>query len=274
MIVALGLKVKDRKNLHFYKMEAKSKHYLERMGVFRLLNLDSEMKINEHEEAGRFIPVSVIKNSQQLGDFIKNMIPMLHKSSEESRAIEYVMSELVRNVIEHSYSEDGAIVCAQYYKSCNKIRIGVVDSGVGIKNSLNNYHPKDDMAALALALQPGITGTTKKIGGTEQNAGAGLFFIKSLIKLSRDFFMIYSGNAMYKLLKTPKGQTVKFISDPLKDHYSNESDLPNWDGTVVAIDLCLDGDIDFNNFLDKINQVYSKNRKSLNKRRYKRPKFI
>jgi len=274
MIVSLGLKLKDKDNLHFNKMEAKSKHYLERMGVFKLLNLNSEMKIKEHEESGRFIPVTVIKSSQQLSDFIKNMIPLLHKNAEESRAIEYVISELVRNVLEHSSSKEGAIVCAQYYKSCNKIRIGVVDSGIGIKQSLRNYHPKDDMKALALALQPGITGTTKRIGGTEQNAGAGLFFIKSLVKLSRDFFMIYSGKAMYKLLKTPKDQGVKFLSDPLKDHYSNETNLSNWPGTVVAIDLCLDEDIDFNNFLDKINQVYSKTRRLLNKKRYKGPKFI
>jgi hypothetical protein len=42
-----------------------------------------------------------------------------------------------------------------------------------------------DAAALRLALQPGITGTTHRIGGTEFNAGAGLFFTKSIASLSR-----------------------------------------------------------------------------------------
>ncbi|MEN7981884.1 MAG: ATP-binding protein [Nanoarchaeota archaeon] len=273
IIVALGLKLKNKKNLHFNKMEAKSKHYLERMGVFKLLNLNSEMSINKHEESGRFIPIQLIKNSNQLENFIRDMIPLLHKP-DKLKSIEYVISELVRNVLEHSYSKEGAIICAQYYPKCNKIRIGVVDIGIGIKKSLNNYNPKTNLEALSLALQPGITGTTKKIGGSEQNAGAGLFFIKSLIKLSRNYFLIYSGDSMYKLLKTPKKQTIKFISDPLKDHYSVEENLPNWNGTIVAIDLCLNENIDFNNFLDKIKAVYSKTRKELNKKRYKRPKFI
>ncbi len=274
MIVALGLKLKDKKNLHFNKMEAKSKHYLERMGVFRLLNLDSEMNIKKHEESGKLIPIQIIKSSNQLEEFIRNLIPLLHRP-DKSQSIEYVISELVRNVLEHSYSEKGAIVCAQYYPKQNKIRIGVVDIGIGIKKSLsNNYCPKNDLEAISLALQPGITGTTRRIGGSEQNAGAGLFFIKSLIKLSKDFFLIYSGNSMYKLLKTPKNQTIKFVSNPMNDHHSVEEDLPNWKGTVVAIDLCLNEDIDFDNFLDKIRAVYSKTRKELNKKRYRRPKFI
>jgi anti-sigma regulatory factor (Ser/Thr protein kinase) len=273
IIVAMGLRLKDKKNLHFNKMEAKSRHYLERMGVFRLLNLDSKMNINEHEESGRFIPIQIIKSSKQLEEFIRNMIPLLHRP-DKSQSIEYVISELVRNVLEHSYSENGAIVCAQYYTQQNKIRIGVVDIGIGIKSSLKNYTPKNDLQAISLALQPGITGTTTKIGGSEQNAGAGLFFIKSLIKLSREFFLIYSGDSMYKLLKTPKNQTIKFISDPLKDHYSSEDNLPYWNGTVVAIDLCLDEEINFDNFLDMIREVYSKSRKELNKKRYKKPRFI
>ncbi|MCA9485242.1 MAG: hypothetical protein KC506_00150 [Nanoarchaeota archaeon] len=273
MIVALGLKLKDKNNLHFNKMEAKSKHYLERMGLFRLLNLNSEMKIKKREESGRFIPIQIIKSSDELENFIRNMIPLLHRP-DKSQSIEYVISELVRNVLEHSYSDKGAIVCAQYYPKGNKIRIGVVDVGIGIKKSLNNYSPRTDLEAISLALQPGITGTTKRLGGSEQNAGAGLFFIKSLIKLSRDYFLIYSGDSMYKLLKTPKRQSVKFTSSPLNDHHSKEEGLPYWRGTVVAIDLCLNEDIDFDNFLDMIRAVYSKTRKELNKKRYKKPKFI
>ena len=106
------------------------------------------------------------------------------------------------------------------------------------------------------------------------NAGAGLFFIKSLAKTSRDFFMIYSGKAMYKLLKNPKNKQIKLIADPLKDHYSFDDKLPNWNGTVVAIDLCLDDTIDFTKLLGSIRKVYSEGKKKLIKERYRRPKFI
>jgi len=203
------------------------------------------------------------------------MIPLLHLKPEQSEPIKYIISELVRNVLEHASSHHGAIVCAQYYKKSNTIRIGVVDIGVGIKKTLEKYHnPKDDFEAISLALTPGITGTTNRIGGTERNAGAGLFFIKSLAKINRDFFVIYSGNAMYKLLKNKKKEEIKLVSNPLYDHYSSKKTLPFWEGTVVAIDLCLNETIEFNKLLDLIRKVYTENKKEQNKLKYKRPRFI
>ena len=187
----------------------------------------------------------------------------------------YILSEIIRNTLDHSGSKNGAMVCAQYYKKSNTIRIGVVDVGVGIRNTIGRIHPaKNDLEALKLALTPGITGTTRKIGGTEENAGAGLFFIKSLAKFSRDFFMIYSGKAIYKLLKTPKNKQIKLFADPNQDHFSFDENLPYWKGTVVAIDLCLDGNLDFDSLLELIRNVYRKGRKVQIKKRYKRPKFV
>lgn len=276
MVAALGLFIRKKDaTLSFEKMEATSKHYFERMGLFKLLNLNSEIKITSHESTGRFIPLQRITNSSQLDEFIRDMIPLLHLKAEQAEPIKYIVSELVRNVFEHASSSDGAIVCAQYYKKSNTIRIGVVDTGVGIRKTLERFHhPKSDLDALRLALTPGITGTTAKIGGTATNAGAGLFFIKSLAKISRDFFMIYSGNAMYKLLKNPKNRAIKLISDPLKDHFSFDEELPFWKGTVVAIDLCLNNTINFNELLEQIRKVYSDGRKEQNKLKYKKAQFI
>lgn len=276
MIAALGLFAKKQDAvLSFEKMEAKSKHYFERMGLFNLIRLKSGMKITSHESIGRFIPLQKISTSVQLEEFIKEMVPLLHLKPKQADSIKYIISELVRNVLEHASAEDGAIVCAQYYKKSNTIRISVVDTGVGIRYTLDRfYHPKNDLEALSLALTPGITGTTTKVGGTETNAGAGLFFIKSLAKISRDFFMIYSGRAMYKLLKNPKSKTIKLIPDPLKDHFSYDENLPFWRGTVVAIDLCLNETVNFNDLLEQIRKVYREGRKEQNKIKYKKPQFI
>jgi len=125
-----------------------------------------------------------------------------------------------------------------------------------------------------LALTPGITGTTTRIGGTERNAGAGLFFIKSLAKISRDFFMIYSGEAMYKLLKTNKNKEIKLIPKPDKDHYSSKNNLPSWHGVAIGIDICLNNTINFNELLEQIREVYSQGKKEENKLKYKKPRFI
>lgn len=276
MVASLGLKMrKEGKRINFEKPTATSKHYFERMGLFKLLKLDSQMNITEHDPSGRFITLQVIKDSKQLDEFITDMVPLLHSEPEKVEPIRYVIFELVRNVLEHASSEEGAIICAQYYQKSNTIRIGVVDNGMGIRKSMGrSYSTKTDMEAIVLALTPGITGTTRKIGGNEENAGAGLFFIKSLAKVNRDFFVVYSGNGMYKLLKNPKGKEIKLVSDPLRDHSSHGNNYSYWQGTVVGIDLCLDDHADFKGLLDSIRGVYRKARKQKIKERYKQPKFI
>ncbi|MBI2045112.1 hypothetical protein HYT23_03570 [Candidatus Pacearchaeota archaeon] len=276
MVCAIGLKMRrEGKEIKFYKPTAISKHYFERMGLFKILGLESEIKIREHESAGRFVTIQVIKDSKQLDRFITEMVPLLHSEPKKVEPIRYIIFELVRNVFEHANSDDGAIVCAQYYKKSNTIRIGVADCGIGVKKSISqSYSPKTDIEAILLALTPGITGTTTKIGGTESNAGAGLFFIKSLAKVDRDFFMIYSGEGMYKLLKNPKHKGVRLVADPIKDHASYNNNYPDWSGTVVGIDLCLDEHADFNALLDLIRDFYQKARKQKIKEKYKHPRFV
>src|SRR3989338_6269385 len=181
MITALGLTIKNSSNIHCEKFEAKSRHYLVRMGLFKILNLLSDINVVEHEAAGRFIPITQIRTSTELTKFISEMIPLLHLEPEQAKTIGYIVSELVRNVIEHAKTDKGAILCAQYYKKSNSIRIGIADTGVGIRATINqSYRAETDLEAIQLALRPGITGTTRREGCTAQNAGAGLFFIKSI----------------------------------------------------------------------------------------------
>jgi anti-sigma regulatory factor (Ser/Thr protein kinase) len=272
---ALGLKIKPE-NISCERMEAKSKHYLQRMGLFKLLNIKAEKSITEHEPAGRFIPLTRITNSSELTRVITDIIPLLHLDQEQTDSIRYVVSELVRNVLEHSESEQGAIVSAQYYKKSNTIRIGIVDTGVGIKKTINNAYPaKTHLEAIQLALMPGITGTTQRIGGTEYNAGAGLFFIKSIAQVNREFFMIYSGNAIYKLLKSKPGSNrITLHGDPFQDRHSKGEDYPYWEGTAVGIDISLDKTKGFSILLDLIRDTYIKTIKERKKERYRKPRFI
>lgn len=273
MIAALGLKMKSG-NITFKKLEARSKHYLERMRLFDFLHAKSGISIKEHEAAGRFVPLTQIKDSAELTKFITEVTPLLHLEPKHAEPIRYIMSELIRNVLEHSLSPQGALVCAQYYKKSNIIRVGIVDTGIGIWQSINqSYNPKNDLEAIRLALTPGITGTTKRIGGTEQNAGAGLFFIKSIAYVNSDFFVIYSGNALYKLLKR-KNKKIQLHADPFKDRHSKRDDLPVWNGTVVGIDLSLDSTQEFVLLLKLLNQTLREAIKERKKATYKKPQFI
>jgi anti-sigma regulatory factor (Ser/Thr protein kinase) len=193
MLAALGKTVEPSK-IVFDDVTATSGHYLARMGLFEALGKESPYKIDEHEPAGRFIPLTQIRTQAEQTKFITDMIPLLHLEANQVDPIKYAVGELVRNVLEHASAEHGAFVAAQYYPNQNMVRLGISDTGVGIWKTIHKSWPVvTDIDAIKLALTPGITGTTKREGGTEVNAGAGLFFIKSMAMVARDYFVIYSG---------------------------------------------------------------------------------
>ncbi|MCX6811758.1 MAG: hypothetical protein NT039_03650 [Candidatus Berkelbacteria bacterium] len=266
----------NRKNITCQQIKARSGHYLERMGLFNFLGIDSGMKISEHDPSGRFIPLTQITDSGGLTKFITEMIPMLHLSPQQAEPIRYIVSELVRNVLEHAETEYGAFLCAQYYIKSNTIRLGIADTGIGIRKSLSRSHSTtDDIDAIKLALMPGVTGTTHREGGTALNAGAGLFFIKSIAYTNRNFFIVYSGTGMYKLLRKEKVEGLVLHANPYLDKHSERNDLSKWGGTVIGIDISLDSTSEFTVLLDLIRDTYSRAIRERKKERYrKQAKFI
>ncbi len=273
MIAALGIGIQPSK-INCETLEAKSKHYLERMKLFDFLGVKSGMNITEHDPSGRFIPLTQIRDSSELTEFIREVTPLLHIDVQQAEPLRYIMSELIRNVLEHAESPYGAIVSAQYYKESNIVRIGIADTGIGIQKSINRSHDaKNDLEAIRLALIPGITGTTSKEGGTDWNAGAGLFFIKSIASVNNDFFVIYSGSAMYKLLKR-KTKKIELHANPFDDRHSKKNNLPKWQGTAVGIDLSLNQTQEFSLLLKLFREAWSGAIKERKKIRYKKPQFI
>ena len=270
----LALKA-GRENVSLPNLTAPSGAYLDRMGLFQFTSQKSPYNIVPKDPSGRFIPLTIIKNSNDQSRFITDMIPLLHLPPEKTDAIKYVVGELVRNVLEHSRSPHGAIVAAQYYKKSNTIRIGICDDGVGIRESMARFwapHCGTDIEAIKWALVPGISGTTRREGGTEENAGAGLFFIKSIARVARNYFMIYSGSGIYKLLLSDKRTgRPRLNPDPNDDPHSERNDAPHFHGTLVAIDLSLEGDADFTRLLSGIREVYGKAVRERKRHKYKEP---
>ena len=267
MIAACGLNVKPE-NIRI-TVESKSNTYLVRMGLYKMLGLPGPA-INEHAPEGRFIPLIQVKTPDELAAFITDMIPILHKDPDQASTIGYIISELGRNVLEHSEAKNGAILCAQRYTGSNKIRIGIVDTGVGVKKTISFSHDApNDLVALQLALWPGITGTTAKPGGTEKNGGAGLFFTRAIAHVNKDFFVLYSGNALYKQLTH---KTMKINADAFQGNHVQIGNAPKWQGTAVGIDISLDQTRQYDALLAAIRKTYSAERKT--KIPYKRPRFI
>ncbi|MFH1653530.1 MAG: ATP-binding protein [Pseudomonadota bacterium] len=265
-----------REHVEFDDFTASSAHYLDRMGLFNFTKNKSPYQIAHNEPTGKFIPLTIIKNSADQSQFITDMIPLLHLPPEKTDPIKYTIGELVRNVLEHSYSSSGAVVAAQYYKKANTVRIGICDNGIGIRQSMNKFwHPKNDIDAIKLALMPGISGTTHREGGTEDNAGAGLYFIKSIAQVARNYFLIYSGSAIYKLLLHDKRiKNARLHPDPNDDRHSERDNAPNFHGTLVAIDITLDSDTeDFEKLMGDIRESYTLAVRERKKVKYREPRF-
>ncbi len=275
MIAALSETVGPEK-VTIDNVTAKSGHYLARMGLFDAIGKPSPYTINEHEPAGRFIPITQIRTQEEQSKFITEMIPLLHLESHQADAIKYTVGELVRNVLEHSESRNGAFVAAQYYPTTNTVRLGICDTGVGIWRTITQAWPaRTDIDAIKLALTPGITGTTKREGGTDTNAGAGLFFVKSMAVVARDYFVIYSGTGLYKLTKRDKRTRFpRLRADPSSDAHAETNAAPTFSGTVVGIDISLDSTEEFTSLLAAIRTAYTQAVRERRKLRYKKPRFI
>jgi anti-sigma regulatory factor (Ser/Thr protein kinase) len=276
LAAALAIKV-GRENTEIIGQLPDTGRYLDRMGLYRLTRTKSPFSYRENEPAGRFVPISIIKTAADQSRFIAEMIPLLHLNEQNTLVIKYIVGELVRNVLEHSLTKDGAVVAAQYYKKTNRISIGICDTGIGIWKSMQeNWHPGTDLDAIRLALIPGITGATRREGGTSENAGAGLFFIKSIAKITRSYFVIYSGKAEYTLLKYRSDVQGRpsLYADPSRDRSTKTNEASDFNGTLVAVDISLDETLGLRALLTAIGKVYDNAIKERKRAKYREPKFI
>lgn len=250
--------------------ETSSMRYLHRMGLFDILKVDPNLLLVAREEAGRFVPLTVIRSGAELSAFIINLVPLFHTQPRQAEPIQYVISELVRNALEHSGPQPTAVVAAQVFPKSGIVAIGVADAGQGIRESLApSYGTADDLSAIQLALRPGITGTTRRVGGTADNAGAGLFFCKAMAYTSRNHMVMYSGTGLYKLLRRRQQDELVIYHDANFDRATRHGDAPRWPGTLVGIDLDLTGFTEFSSFLTYIRKAYQLDVKAESKARYK-----
>ncbi|MGA2092118.1 MAG: hypothetical protein ABSH16_01755 [Sedimentisphaerales bacterium] len=254
----------------------KSIPYLQRMGLFSTLGYADPIVTEEHEETGRFIPLTRITTSDELAAFLKDIDPILHTTQDTSRTVKHVFSELLRNVLEHSKSglRLGGHVCATYSRKKKKISIGISDAGQGILEGMVGFKRfATYKEAILNALKPGISGTTPKLGGTQENAGAGLFFTKCIAQSTRSHFLIYSGDSYFKLLIRPSSERIKFNANPEDDYATIKDSLPFFQGTVVGIDIHIEDTTAFNELMQMIGDSYRASLNKMKKDYYKRIKF-
>lgn len=213
---------------------------LEKMDLFRFLRTKSPFK-NGVMENERLIPLTIMRDHQEKNELLEGLIARLGLDAGQSMLVKIVLDELISNALDYSNSTDGVVIAAQYYKKSNKISLAVCDTGEGLWGSLDQkWHPRNDLEAVHLALTPGIAQDSNSERASDTNAGTGLFMIKSLARTTRDYLSIYSGTAVYTLLKGDRRLKRRLKGDPTADAHSESNDVTPFQGTLVALDMSLD----------------------------------
>jgi hypothetical protein len=148
---------------------------------------------------------------------------------ESSGTLQYVLSELIDNALQHSDSPTGAYVTAQKYEKLGRVHLLIVDTGIGIRGHLQKNpryrHVADDLQAIKTALTPFVTGTHVVPGEQLEydNQGLGLSVTDQVAKRGGGVLYLWTGRALYR---SQSGQvetmpvawpgTVVFLSLPIK----------------------------------------------------------
>lgn len=163
-----------------------------------ILNLDKQFKFHVED-----LKQESYKNMEYVGETIERIAKEELKSYKFSikytNFCAYLMREIIRNVVEHSYSTE--FVLFLYSNKYGDFGFEVIDQGIGIKKSLNSnptYSVTDDKTALAFAIRPGITKSWKKDPLRDdmwQNSGFGLYMVSNIINDIGGRFEIDSGTS-------------------------------------------------------------------------------
>jgi hypothetical protein len=207
--------------------------YTWRMGLADYFGVETPIGFKEHEEAGRFISLRTVNSRDDVADLLSSLVTLLHIMDVAAESVLYAMSEMVRNVLEHSWSR-GALVCAQRYPGSKRrdeyVSLGIADTGRGIRASLmGKYVVNTSEDALLKAIEPGVSGAVGGIYGASENAGAGLFVTRRLSEATHRYFGIASGDAMFRssTAKKPPVDSDLVLS------------IAPYSGTVVCVEIGL-----------------------------------
>ena len=115
--------------------------------------------------------------------------------------LKYCITEILRNVYEHSKSND-LWYAGQYWPSKDMIEIAILDEGIGIMESLRHnrrHNIKNNLEAIKLSLLPGVSKSIchKKSSKIYENIGYGLYMLKGICEKVGNFAICSGDTALY-----------------------------------------------------------------------------
>ncbi|QPZ92318.1 ATP-binding protein [Thioclava electrotropha] len=190
--------------------------YAANLGFFKSFGLNHGKEPGEAAGSSRYIPIRDLNVAQikdeavdrflEVGDVIEERAAELAKILTQDEAgdlqdtLTYSIREIMRNVVEHSKSEN-IHVCAQYWPSRHEVEVGIVDDGIGVHAALTSNPAHDDLGekeALELSLMPGISGNPMAGKGRNEwnNSGYGLYMTNRICRNGGHFLICSGGHGI------------------------------------------------------------------------------
>lgn len=189
--------------------------YAAHAGFFRSFGLKFGNEVSAANTSDRFIPISslivdeikdeALEQMEHHGETVQrlseDMVDLLLQSRDTPafQTLAYAIREMIRNVVEHSGSED-LTYAAQFWPRTGEAEIAITDRGIGLTQSLSS-NPKigsvEDDQALDLAVRPGVSSKTWRKQPSRSvwaNSGYGLYMVKGLCVASGGSLSIASGS--------------------------------------------------------------------------------
>lgn len=214
----------QNKTIYFIEPKAlKVQKFLKNIGFYQLVGIETQinsMNRGTNVHLNRFNTNDGI-NIGYIDAIVKLVGIEVPLSPNLNRVLKNSLSELFLNVKDHSSSEIGYFVLAQWHPFKRKICISVVDNGIGFYKSLSSKYPEDIHTindAIKLSVKDGISSKSK-----EQNAGLGLYTIKNIIENNGGKLDIISYN----------GQCSFFSKGKLKERVWTNS----FPGSIINIEI-------------------------------------
>ncbi len=228
--LALELKRYQEKDLQIPDELA---NYAATMGLWDAIELPSPVPLSKNKRATTFLPIEPLKTLHTVQNSAEKIMGILKShcvDKNTAESLSCMLLELLENCFAHAAIETGlhGLVCAQPWSNGKLAQIALVDSGIGIRNSLGQ-NPElrsrlDGENCCELATQYGITGKPEK-----GHTGYGLTLARDLIEQNGGNLIIISKSELFQSCEK-KGQ-------------KQYCELP-WHGTLIIMELNTDRALD------------------------------
>ena len=186
--------------------------YLQRMDLFKTCGIELKESFQRHEAKGRFVPVRFIDHQiDSMGTDLAGCVApggedYGHPLSHLYDLSWYVLTETANNVRQHSHGL--GYVSAQVNRTEGFVRLALADNGCGILKSFQDVGFKwskrmSDAEAIYKALEPTVSSK-----GSPTNEGVGLTLVAGLVRQTKGWLMIVSGQGILQITNDPRPKTM------------------------------------------------------------------